>query len=967
MLKVRNNLTGQIEDIPENQVAEAITSGQYSLQKGIKIPVVSPDGKPGTVDSSEAFTAFQSGFSYETREQQEAREKQERLGDMPVTAGALGTARTLSFGLSDQALSQSGLVEPETLKDIKELNPEASIVGETAGILGPALVTGGSSLLARGATSAVRGASAAGVATERAVAKALAKRLVTQGEQTLAKKVLTKVGAKAAGSAVEGAFYGAGHLISEDALGNTELNAESLLANMGVGALIGGAAGSAFGIGELATLGVIKAGQKVSEQAKPLFRRLIGAKDLPEETGILASLTQKKANVEDLRTRANRLEVELTTGAESANQRVRDAESILNETPSIFGQQVQKVAEDNRLKLQTNTARVFSEASQKTEREVGKQVIDDIKDQLQKRYDPFNVAYDEIRKHTPYIELEQIGLQRTANNISKLGGEIGSKGGDIAKFTEQEASRISLQKTVDDLANYISELKSKARGLRITDPKMAYAAEEVARKAESLRKRTILREADRLAKSGAPEAKLAGEELLANIRTTNRQYREFKQFLSALGEEGRLGKSGTFSQVIDRLDSLDPETVAKRFFDPKRLDAVLFMQKNFPKQFEELRALKLAQIAEEVTQRNPTYGIQYNLGALERQWDKLGKTPEFRQILFGKKGSQTIEDIIEINKAIPGVSNPSRTDIRRDFERLLTPVLWVRDAALLGVLSGAKGSSREVATIKGVESLAQVERSQKKITKSIQTSIDRFLRGQERVKQKAPAVTTNAILDVSFSEKKSRENKVEVAFQKRSDEISRYIANPSLLTDRLTQNTSILGTVAPKTATALQMKAINAINFIHLKMPSNPAVDRTNNLMIRKWKPSTVELRKFERYMRALENPMDVIGDLEKGIINREGIETLKNVYPEIYSQVVSETMGRLSELQTELPYSKRLLLGNLLGVPLELAMEPNYVAALQGQFQPKAEQPQPTSGNLGKLDIASQMETETQRITGRS
>ena len=67
------------------------------------------------------------------------------------------------------------------------------------------------------------------------------------GSKTFAKEVLRKGIAKGAGSAVEGSLYGVGHLISEEALGRAEFNAENLMAYGGKGALWGGLVGGGLG------------------------------------------------------------------------------------------------------------------------------------------------------------------------------------------------------------------------------------------------------------------------------------------------------------------------------------------------------------------------------------------------------------------------------------------------------------------------------------------------------------------------------------------------------------------------------------------------------------------------------------------------------------------------------------------------------------------------------------------------
>jgi len=60
----------------------------------------------------------------------------------PLAAAAAGAARGLSFGLSDVALTQSGLVEPETLKGLEKCGPAGGVAGEVGAIAGTMLVPG---------------------------------------------------------------------------------------------------------------------------------------------------------------------------------------------------------------------------------------------------------------------------------------------------------------------------------------------------------------------------------------------------------------------------------------------------------------------------------------------------------------------------------------------------------------------------------------------------------------------------------------------------------------------------------------------------------------------------------------------------------------------------------------------------------------------------------------------------------
>ena len=198
-------------------------------------------------------------------------EAEKQFGDSNIEAGALGAARGLSFGISDQALVKSGIYSAEELSEIKKRNELASITGELGAIGAAALATGGTSLAAKGIATAGKGVSSvtkAGRLAENLGQKAFAKVLAEQGSKSIAKEIVRKAVPKALGSAVEGAAYGVGQLISEDALGEAELNAENIVAAAGTGALIGGAAGGLFAAPALIAPLAKKAGSKISSNVK---------------------------------------------------------------------------------------------------------------------------------------------------------------------------------------------------------------------------------------------------------------------------------------------------------------------------------------------------------------------------------------------------------------------------------------------------------------------------------------------------------------------------------------------------------------------------------------------------------------------------------------------------------------------------------------------------------------------------
>ena len=139
-----------------------------------------------------------------------------------------GAARGLSVGLSDPLLTGLGIVEPETLEGLEEYNRPASMTGEIGSML-----VGGIGALGKGAAGAALRATPAG---------ALAAKTAKLGERG--------TGAFIAANAGEAGLYGVGHNLSQIAIHNEELTAESLVVDSlssGIKTgLLGGAGAAAF-------------------------------------------------------------------------------------------------------------------------------------------------------------------------------------------------------------------------------------------------------------------------------------------------------------------------------------------------------------------------------------------------------------------------------------------------------------------------------------------------------------------------------------------------------------------------------------------------------------------------------------------------------------------------------------------------------------------------------------------------
>ncbi len=402
---------------------------------------------------------------------------EDEFGDSPIRTFAESAISSATFGIAPKAFvegtrlfagdkaaaeAQAGLREREAR------NPIASTTGDIAGVVAPALLSGGTSLAAKTASAGVATAAKAGLKAEGITAKALAKILGESGRKKLAKEVIVKSISKGTGSAVEGAAFGAGQLLKEDALGKADFNAENLLAHAGSGAIFGGAVGGVFGVGS-AIIPVVKNGKVVDYVSKKISNVVDKAENAAELAGFNAIQKDKLRStawgekiykgLPDFFTK----KVKLERGYNVSTIRKR-VESLVKTTGDDIGNTLKKIDDDLAL-IGTNINKT--------------QLADDIIAPLNKKYIELAKSGDiEIKKQADQV-LERIngwkewgktGEKISAQDINIIKTRL-QKNADfdpnVKSFTNElnvevsESVRSALFKTIDGLPPQLAQSSKK--------------------------------------------------------------------------------------------------------------------------------------------------------------------------------------------------------------------------------------------------------------------------------------------------------------------------------------------------------------------------------------------------------------------------------------------------------------------------------------------------------------------------
>jgi hypothetical protein len=202
--------------------------------------------------------------------------------------------------------------------------------------------------------------------------------------------------------------------------------------------------------------------------------------------------------------------------------------------------------------------------------------------------------------------------------------------------------------------------------------------------------------------------------------------------------------------------------------------------------------------------------------------------------------------------------------------------------------------------------------------------------------------------------------------RQRMKELEEALANPGATRD------AIDAALAPIRATNLQLgyrladKAMQRLEFMGDKMPKVPP---ENPLVASHWEPTAHDISRWAKYVRAAEEPLSVLEDLQAGRVSVEAVETLEALYPDLFGEIQQTVLDRVMESKKPLPYQKRLVLSVLFKVQVEPSTAPEFVFALQQMHQANAEQGQgaglPQSGGQLSADSVSPA-TKGQRLEGR-
>ncbi len=265
--------------------------------------------------------------------------------------------------------------------------------------------------------------------------------------------------------------------------------------------------------------------------------------------------------------------------------------------------------------------------------------------------------------------------------------------------------------------------------------------------------------------------------------------------------------------------------------------------------------------------------------------------------------------------------------------------------------------------------LAQVRQTTRSLEKAIEGGLGKFF-GSKGGEYGAVA--------------KSAAPRAKADVAKEIGDIREIAGNPMALQDSLARFTGDLGKHAPKIAEEVKATATRAIYYLAKEAPQpsvnvgllgyHNAVARYSDQQLADWEAKRTAAMGAVNGTTA---PEAIIADMKKGKLNRDAIEAIEFVSPNLFAKLQERTRAELERMEAsgklaKMPYQQKASIASLLKVPADTTWTSEFIRQMQAAKTAPPIEPTPGpsrkpsgSGRPMKLN-ADVFTTDAQQIEGR-
>ncbi len=884
-----NAESGLAENLPDQASAEA------ALQSGShEVPLVDPSGEIGSAPHDQATELLAQGYKQPAPEQLQSlltKAKYSSTGQQVIGAAeqvAKGIAGPLATG-AERALG----VPAEDIRGREENKGTAEkMIEQGVGLVGSAFIPGGQAKAL--AAAGELGAHALGIAS--------------------ATSTLGKIGTMAAKAAIENAVFQAGDEASKTLMGDPNQTSQNALMHVGLAGVIGGGLGGA--LGTVSPLWHATLGPKTENFLRAISNRANGeTMPLSEDLATVLSNMEKAGKT---------IPPEIRAGL-SDNPLAHDYFNELRESGTTTGDALRETIEKFKTDVGDQLKSVFQEEGPMTSFEAGEKAKEAIITKANDINNAISGQYGEVMPHLEAVQITDKARKQFYDQLIKDGQNFGAAGSPAEGLFKTFGERALAQDSVAQLKKLNTEISSDISvARRAGDFEKSKALQEIKSSIKEFQDRQVIAAGKKMEAEGIPGSKGLAENLIKDRNAADKSYGAFMDAIGEVASAGKLGKVRSHGQLLEAMDNVPSAKLADKLFDPKNIEGLRYLQKEFPGVLEPLIKAKKTTLIENATTKGDLMHNQL-LNAV----NKIPK--EVRSLMFTKEEMNTINAAGKVLRESSKRIGPSGTATTWDklIQNMPAGVgsmasMLMGHNPIVGFVLGhaAKFLGRDApdaAKASLLKFLGSPEVIEGSAWKSMADYFHAAQRGEAMLTKAAKGVVkaTQDVLPASqMPNSKSRE-KLDKRLQKLHED-------PTAMLDVGGK----IGHYAPDHTQAMGAMVANTVNYLNGLRPAKIQQSPFDE-------PFEMPFQK-DRFNGALdiaEQPIMVLQHLRDGTLVPEQITDLKTMYPALYDSMAQKLTAALVDHVHEgesISYQTQVGLSIFLGQPLDSSMTTQSLQAIQ-------------------------------------
>lgn len=198
------------------------------------------------------------------------------------------------------------------------------------------------------------------------------------------------------------------------------------------------------------------------------------------------------------------------------------------------------------------------------------------------------------------------------------------------------------------------------------------------------------------------------------------------------------------------------------------------------------------------------------------------------------------------------------------------------------------------------------------------------------------------------------------SYERITGEITAALGDPGLTQRRLNENLGEIRDVNWGVGDKIEVQAMDAMNYLAGNIPKDPGVLQKWGLST--WKPTDAQVLEFNNRVAAVVDPMNSITRFMAGGGSPAEADAIRQVHPEIFREFQAAFMDNLPNVRDKIKGSTRVRLGILFDAPIDSRLRPEFRQFMKEHWVARAEDQKPIDVNAG---MTQEQPSPAQKLLG--